>query len=158
MKNINYKKFLFLSLAFLIFCLSTNLKSQTNDLSNIRNQAHTQADESLILFHFNLVECVKCVLEPNAIIENLILNKNIGKIRIVGAVICDRNIELKAFKKQQNWNYDLIRNDGTLFNKLKTNFESFVSIITPSNKVLNLKHGIAEKNYYKIVDFIINNK
>lgn len=123
-------------------------------IDELRNAAKAETSDNLIVFYFEMVECVKCYIEPYEIISHLVQQGDLKNFKIIGVVVCDRDIELKIFKKEQNWKYALFRNDGKARINLNSPYNSFITVINPENKMLHLKPGKPEANYNKIIDFI----
>lgn len=140
-------------LIFLILLINVSfLKAELID--DLRNAAGAKNGETLIIFHYNIVNCVKCDIEPNDILFNIQKNSSINNYKIIATVICDRDIELKIFAKDKLWKYAMFRNDGTLLSKLNATKDIFLTVVKSNNQKINLKPGSPEKNYNKIINFI----
>lgn len=52
------------------------------------------------------VGCINCILKIDDIIKTLKLNQEFSKkVKVIALVLCDRDVELKAFIKNNNWKY-----------------------------------------------------
>ncbi len=91
---------LFLLLSIQI-CLS-------NYINNLRKAAKSKSGECLIIFYFEMSNCMKCYIEPNLIISHLEKEKKMKKHKIIGIVVCDRDLELNIFIKEHNWKYPVL--------------------------------------------------
>ncbi|MDT3740721.1 MAG: hypothetical protein RO257_14615 [Candidatus Kapabacteria bacterium] len=126
----------------------------SNYIDDLRKAAKAETGDNLIIFYFEMVECVKCYIEPNEIISHLVQQSDSKNFKIIGVVICDRDIELKLFKKEHNWKYALYRNDGKARTNLNAPYDSFITVVNSKNEKLHLKPGKPEANYNKIIEFI----
>ena len=140
-------------LVILIFILNINLL-HAGLIEDLRKAAKAEKNDVLLLFHFNILACVKCDIEPHDIIFNIRKQSIAKRIKIISTVKCDRDIELNIFKKDKNWKYSLFRNDGTLLQKLNASPGVTISVINPDNSMLHLKPGNPRKNYDEILKFI----
>jgi hypothetical protein len=138
----------------IIFILLNIVFLKAEIIDELRFAADARNGETLILFHYNILRCVKCDIEPNDILFNMKKNPSLKSIKIMATVICDRDIELKIFAKDNLWKYAMFRNDGTLLSKLNASKYVFITVIKPNNNILHLKPGKPEANYSKIIDFI----
>ena len=69
----------------------------------IQKEKPSKDDIVVVAFQYP-VGCIKCVLQIEDIIK--VLNKEFPeKVKVIAMVICDREIELKAFIKNNNWKY-----------------------------------------------------
>ncbi len=79
--------------------------------------------------------CMKCVIQNNDIIS--ILNKKFPKkVKVIALVLCDREIELKAFIKKNDWKYPAYK---VKFQELKdygANEKSMVKIYNAKSELL----------------------
>jgi thioredoxin-related protein len=139
----------------LLFFLSINFLN-AEVIENIRNQIKADKNDNIVLIYLNMTGCYKCLIEPNEIINNLEINKKLSKLKLVAAVVCDRDIELKVFSKNNKWKYAMYRNDGTLKSKLKATPDILMSVINSNGEILHLVPGNPKKNYEKILEFIID--
>ena len=118
------------------------------------NAAKAETGDNLIVFYFEMAACMKYYIEPDLIISHLIQQSELKNFKIIGVVVCDRDIELKIFKKEQNWKYTLFRDDGYARTNLDAPYDSFCTVINSDNELLHLKPGKPEANYNQIIDFI----
>ncbi len=69
----------------------------------IQKEKPDKDDIVVVAFQYP-VGCIKCVLQIEDIIK--VLNKEFPeKVKVIALVLCDREIELKAFIKNNNWKY-----------------------------------------------------
>ncbi|HPO64049.1 MAG TPA: hypothetical protein PK762_13300 [Candidatus Kapabacteria bacterium] len=69
----------------------------------IQKEKPGKDDIVVIAFQYP-VGCIKCVLQIEDIIK--VLNHKLpNKVKVIALVLCDREIELKAFIKNNNWKY-----------------------------------------------------
>ncbi|MFP4543397.1 MAG: hypothetical protein ACLFQU_04105 [Candidatus Kapaibacterium sp.] len=76
-------------------------------LDEIIETANLEHDEKLVIVFINPGECVNCYLKTYMAIECLLEKSK--KIKFMGAVKCDRDIELKAFKRTNSWEFPYMR-------------------------------------------------
>jgi len=61
-------------------------------------------DDIVVVAFQHPVGCIKCVLQIDDIIK--VLNKEFPeKVKVIALVLCDREVELKVFIKNNNWRY-----------------------------------------------------
>ena len=79
--------------------------------------------------------CMKCAIQNNEIIS--LLNKKFpNKVKVIALVLCDREIELKAFIKKNDWKYPAYK---VKFQELKdygANEKSMIKIYNAKSELL----------------------
>jgi hypothetical protein len=117
-------------LMILIFFLSIHLTGMEKDT------------EFKIVINMSLGSCSKYFFIPVQIIEDILKsNKCDATIRIEAQIRCNRDKELKIFKKQYNWTHDLKRDDGTFTKEYnpENNYDLFIfrngELISKANSV-----------------------
>ena len=128
--------------------------SLSNYIDDLRTTAKAEKSESIIVFYFEMAACFKYYIEPDLIISHLVQQNELKNFKIIGIVVCDRDIELKIFKKEHKWEFPLYRDDGNARTNLNAPYDSFCTVINAENELLHLKPGKPEANYNKIIDFI----
>lgn len=138
---------------FIFLFLNSNVLN-SEIINDLRSFVNSDKNETLLIFHFNITGCVKCYIEPNDILINLQKNNYLRNCKIIASVICDRDIELKIFARDNNWKYSLYRNDGTLLSRLNAAKDTFITIITTKNEIVHFKPGNPKQNFDKIVELL----
>lgn len=131
------------------------IMSSSTFITNIKNKFEINNNENIAIFYMDMVDCVKCYIEPVEVAEYLD-SKN---VTIIGAINCDRELELKVFKKNNNWKYHLIVDENRKTRKLLNgNDNIYLSIIKKDGKILHLtkstQKNTTQKNIKKINDFL----
>ena len=123
-------------------------------IDELRIAAKAETGDNLIVFYYEMAACMKYFIEPDLIISHLVQQSDLKNFKIIGIVVCDRDIELKIFKKEHKWEFPLYRDDGNARTNLHAPYDSFCTVINAENKLLHLKPGTPEANFDKIFDFI----
>lgn len=142
-------------LIFIIIC-SYLVFADTEIIKELKEKSHANQNDRFVIFYFEMVSCVKCYVEPIEIMKHLESNNKLKRYKIIAVVVCDRDIELNIFKKEQNWKHTLYRNDGTFKSKLKAGTDILTTLINSKNKIKHLKSGNPKQNYDKIIEFLSN--
>ncbi len=137
-----------------IICILNISFLKADVIDELRLASNAKENETLVIFHYNIVSCVKCDIEPNEILTNLKNHKIFNKLKIIATVICDRDIELKIFAKDKQWKYSMYRNDGSLLSKLQAPPGTIITVINAKNEKFHIKAGNSKSNFTKIIDFI----
>jgi len=132
--------------------------SPLNYFDNLKSEVKLQAQECLVTVFFDNSTCVKCHLEPNYYLNQIESNCGKKNFKVLGILKCDRDIELKVFKKDINWQYQLIRDDGKCRKKLGV-FDTAIMTVFNYNgdKKLSISTGNMKNNSKKIINFISQN-
>jgi hypothetical protein len=81
-----------------------------------------------------MVDCVKCYIEPFEMAD--FLTQNYKNIELFAAVNCDREIELKVFKRDKNWKYKMfVDEDRKTRSKLGGSEEIYMTIIKANGDI-----------------------
>ena len=115
-------------------------------------------NQSLIAVYFQPATCVKCYIEPLMLIDKVSYEVDKDKFKIVGLVRCDRDIEMKVFKKQIKWTHQLYRDNGNVRKELGATSDAILSVFSSNGtKSLHIRSGNNKDNVGSIVNFINNN-
>lgn len=115
-------------------------------------------NQSLIAVYFQPATCVKCYIEPLMLIDKVSYEVDKDKFKIVGLVRCDRDIEMKVFKKQIKWTHQLYRDNGNARKELGATSDAILSVFSSNGtKSLHIRSGNNKDNVGSIVNFINNN-
>jgi hypothetical protein len=137
----------------IIFFISIQL-CYSNYLEEIKKSANADTDDFIMVFYLEMTNCSKCYIEPYSIINNIVQDKSLVRYKIIGLIVCDRDIELKIFKKEQEWKYSLYKDDGNARKQLGAPYQSFITVINPNGKKIHLHSGNPEKNLSLIKKFM----
>lgn len=114
--------FLMLFVTIPVFAINQNYFNKLKKVVNL------QEDEQLIVMYQDIGSCVKCYLRPMQIIENLQKKGVVKKFKLLALVKCDRDIELKIYKRQHSWKYFMYRDDGDGYKRLNAKKRTSISI------------------------------
>jgi hypothetical protein len=137
----------------IIFLLSIQF-SFSNYIEELKRSANADSKDYILVFYLEMANCIKCYIEPYSIINNIVQDKSLEKYKIIGIIVCDRDIELKIFKKEQEWKYSMYRDDGNARKQLGAPYDSFITVINSNNKMIHLQTGNPEKNLSSIKKFL----
>ena len=125
------KKILFI---LTILCLLASGFAEPKINQYIKAEKPNKDDIVVVAFQYP-VGCIKCVLQIEDIIK--VLNKNFyQKVKVFALVLCDREIELKSFIKNNNWKYPAYK---VKFKELKdygANEKSMIKIYNAKSELL----------------------
>ena len=145
-------------LLLIAFSTAISVNAQNNYFNEIIAHTDLKADELLVITHQNPATCVKCYIEPMDIIREIELIKSRRKLKVkfLAIVRCDREIELKVFKREVGWNYYMLVDDGNSMRKLNLQAKTIISIFNSEGKsLLNLSGGKPRENIKKVGDFFL---
>jgi len=142
-------------LLLIIICLCVNLNAQSNLFKQIKEKTGLKQNEYLVITYFQLGNCPKCLIEPSEIINHIENSKKAESVKFVALVRCDREIELKVFKRETDWKYFLFVDDGSSRKQLGAEPSTIVTIINyKGTNILNCNNGEIKKNMKKINEFL----
>ena len=125
------KKILFI-LTILCFLASGFAEPKINQY--IKAEKPNKDDIVVVAFQYP-VGCINCILKIDDIIKKL--NQEFPKkVKVIALVLCDREIELKAFIKNNNWKYPAYK---VKFKELKdygANEKSMIKIYNAKSELL----------------------
>lgn len=85
------------------FCLLTSGFAEPKINQCIQKEKPNKDDIVVVAFQYP-IGCINCILKIDDIIK--VLNQEFPqKVKVIAMVICDREVELKAFIKNNNWKY-----------------------------------------------------
>ena len=124
----------------------------------LKQKSELKNDQYLIVVYFHPGSCVKCYLEPLKIIDGVSRKVDRNKIKIIGLIRCDRDIEMKVFLRENDWKYSIFRDDGKCRKKLGV-FDTAIMTVFNYNgdKKISISTGKMKKNSKKIINFINRN-
>ena len=134
-----------------IFQFSFNMK----DLHQLIEKQNASKDEYVVVSYQYPINCIKCFIESDEIL-NYMNNNKPNKFIIIGLVVCDRDVELKSFVKSNNWKYPAYRVKNNDLKNLNVTSKTMLQIFN------NKKELILDLNYedkttkQKLNDFIKN--
>ncbi|HPO62095.1 MAG TPA: hypothetical protein PK762_03315 [Candidatus Kapabacteria bacterium] len=79
--------------------------------------------------------CMKCAIQNNEIISNL-EKKFPNKVKVIALVLCDREVELKAFIKKNNWKYPAYKVKYQELKDYGANEKSMIKIYNSKSELL----------------------
>lgn len=91
---------------FLLLITFSYLTIFSNNITSYLEKYPLEEGEYLAFIFINPSSCIKCTIYPEQLILNTI-RRTKKKIKIIGVIYCNRLIELKSFKKEFNWKYDI---------------------------------------------------
>jgi len=140
----------FISIFFLLALLpSFNIKN----LFHLIDNQKINEKEFLIVSYQYPVNCIKCFIESDEII-NYLNKKKPNKFKIIGLVVCDRDVELKSFVKSNDWKYPAFRIKSKDLKNLYVNNKTMMQIFNHNKKkVLELNYEDKTTNQ-KIQEFL----
>jgi len=93
------KKIFFIS----VLCFLTSGFTSPKINQYIQKEKPGKDDIVVVAFQYP-VGCINCILKIDDIIKTL--NQEFSnKVKVIALVLCDRDVELKAFIKNNNWKY-----------------------------------------------------
>ena len=133
----------------LLFSLVSNFVAELRKEKQIPNNQH------IAIIYMEMVDCVKCYLEPLEMADYL--NKN--NVKVIAAINCDREIELKVFKRDKGWKYDMIVDeDRKTREKLGGEEYIYMTIIKQNGKVKHFtksrEKNTTNENIKKVNEFL----
>jgi len=122
---------------------------------SIKKTIKLNQDEYFVAVYLEPTTCGKCFLEPLDIVKRVQRESPNVKLRIIALIECDRDIEMNIFVKNINWEYGILRDDGTSRRRLGGNTSSILSIFDFSGKQsLHISGGNSIDNAKKVVKFL----
>ncbi len=92
--------------------------------------------EKILVVHIALGECENCVQGFKQAVECVKNQLPLLKLEVVAGVACDRDIELKIFRKNYDWKMPVIRDTGTLRKQLGVPENTRITLLNSKGKVL----------------------
>tara|TARA_B100000609_G_C17005992_1_gene326154 strand:- start:235 stop:675 length:441 start_codon:yes stop_codon:yes gene_type:complete len=86
--------------------------------------------EILVVVYYQPATCVKCYLEPQNYLDFINRYTDSNRVKIVGMIRCDRDIEMKVFKREINWEYAMHRDNGKARHSLNAPSDAIISLIS----------------------------
>ena len=143
---------------FILFFIIITSMSASELFDKICKKTILSENQSLIAVYFQPATCVKCYIEPLMLIDKVSYEVDKDKFKIVGLVRCDRDIEMKVFKKQIKWTHQLYRDNGNARKELGATSDAILSVFSSNGtKSLHIRSGNNKDNVGSIVNFINNN-
>ncbi len=128
---------------------------QSKLFSELKDRTQLKKDEFLVVTYMQLGACVKYLVEPFEIITNVEKLDSSKKIKFIALVICDREIELKVFTRETEWEYFTYLDDGSARERLEADPATMISILNyKGDNILNLKTGERKRNIKKTISFL----
>jgi hypothetical protein len=145
------KQILILLPFFVLTAISADLFYQ------LKQETGLEQKECLVVVYFESATCIKCFLEPNYYIDYIKEKCGTNRIKVIGLLRCDRDIEMKVFKKQIKWTHQLYRDNGNARKELGATSDAILSVFSSDGKKsLHIRSGNNNDNVESIVDFINN--
>ena len=121
----------------------------------IKKKSGLKEGEYLAVIYFDNITCAKCYLEPLEIVKQVReKNKNII-LKIIALVKCDRDIELKVFKKRIKWEEPLHRDDGNAKKNLGAYESALLTVVNfEGDKLVHAVAGEMNKSIKKINKYL----
>ncbi len=139
----------------LLFVIVISALSRNSLFNEIAKLSGLNENEFLLVVYLNPATCVKCYIEPFDIINYIEKNKRKAKFKYLAMVKCDREIELKVFKRETGWKYYSYVDDGTSLKKLGGEGKTVISILNHNGEnQLNLREMQVMKNRKLVRGFL----
>lgn len=111
-------------------------------------------EQNLVLLT-DLGACAKCVFIPDKIIKKLHSDLDTcGVLKVHASVFCKRDIELKIFERDYNWDYTYHRD--TLGLKQKYGFDNIILIDEKGKQLSSFNTFEEDFKYEELLKFIKN--
>jgi hypothetical protein len=98
---------------FLLIFSSNALLANNKYFDRLKNTTNLKEDEQLVIIYQDIGNCIKCYLKPLDQVKSLKIDGKIKKYKLIAMVRCERDIELKIYKKQTQWKDYLYKEDGS---------------------------------------------
>ncbi len=92
----------------------------------IKKSVKLKENEELVIIFQNIGFCKKCYLKPMDQVEKLRKEGSIDKFKLLALVRCERNKELKIYKRTYDWKNYLYRDDGNGREKLECSTDTYL--------------------------------
>jgi len=113
------------------------LLHNTSLINKIISETNLKSDELLLIIYQTNGSCIKCFYQPTYLIEDVMKRVNFkNKIKFLSFVYCDREKELKIFRKKYNWKHYILRDDGNVFKVLKIDKKSILTVMNPTGEII----------------------
>jgi hypothetical protein len=103
------------------------------DLKKVSDETN---GEKILVMHIALGECENCIAGFKSALECVKNQLPSLKMKVVAGVLCEREKELKIFRKNYDWEMAVIRDTGTLRKKLGVPENTRITILNSNGKVL----------------------
>lgn len=142
---------------FLVYTIIVcNLLSMDNSLfDKLKSRTELNQDELLFVTYLNPMTCAKCYIGVEELIAFIEKNKGSKKVKYLALVKVDREIELKAFKRDSGWEYYLFADDGDFYKKLDAKESTVLSVLNSFGKnIFNLNSSKSGVNLKLLKQFL----
>jgi hypothetical protein len=139
-----------LAIAMLMFANQT-LFEQLKEKCELRD------GEYLIVIFQAPGTCVKCFIEPMDLVESIRKNAPNINYKLLALVRVDREIELKVFKKENDWEHYMFVDDGNARKELGAKGTAMMIILDSRGKIMaEFLPNQYNKNIEKAQKFVKN--
>jgi hypothetical protein len=87
-------------------------------LSKLRSNLHIKQSSSLVVIFINLGECIKCSQGIQSTLDSVVGSHSSDSTAVVAIVRVDRQVEVKVFVKNNDWQYLVYGDDDNLRRQL----------------------------------------
>jgi len=134
-----------------IFLFSFNMR----DLYQLIDKQSASKDEYVVVSYQYPINCIKCFIESDEILNYLNNNKP-NKFNIIGLIVCDRDVELKSFIKSSNWKYPAYRIKNNDLKNLKVTNRTMLQIFNYKKELILELNYEDKTTKQKLNDFLKN--
>jgi hypothetical protein len=134
------------------------LLATTNSFINeFRREQDIDKNKDIAIIYMEMIDCVKCYIEPMEMAD--FLTQNYKNIELFAAVNCDREIELKVFKRDKSWKYKMfIDEDRKTRSKLSGGEEIYMTIIKANGETKHFtksrEQNTTQENIKRVKEFM----
>ncbi len=131
--------------------------SSSSFISNLKEEQNIPKNKDIAILYMEMVDCVKCYIEPFEMAD--FITENYKNVVVIAGVNCDRKIELKVFKRDKGWKYNMfVDEDRSTRNKLGANEEIYMTIIKANGEKKHFtksrEQNTTQENIKKVKDFM----
>lgn len=102
----------------------------------LKEKCELSKNEFLIVIFQTPGNCVKCFIEPMDIVESITKNSTDINYKLMALVRVDREIELKVFKKENDWEHYMFVDDGNARKDLGAKGIAMMIILDSRGKII----------------------
>lgn len=128
-------------------------------INEFRKEQDIHKNKDIAIIYMEMVDCVKCYIEPLEMAD--FISDNYKNITVFAGVNCDREIELKVFKRDKTWKYNMFVDEGRKTrSKLDGNDEIYMTIIKANGETKHFtksrEQNTTQENIKRVKEFMKN--
>lgn len=142
-------------IVFILILLATS----NSFIIELRKEQDIPKNNDIAILYMEMVDCVKCYIEPLEMAD--FISDNYKNITVFAGVNCDREIELKVFKRDKNWKYKMfLDEDRKTRSKFGANEEIYMTIIKANGEIKHFtksrEQNTTQENIKRVKEFMKN--